>query len=179
MRLSKMVTLLLAGFLTFGSLNSVAATKHAKAPIVKKLDASKKKKAQAVKSSKTFAKKVKKKTSVKNKHKQMASQHFQSGTASYYAVEFYGHRTANGERFSNAAMTAAHKTLPFGTLVEVTNMRNGKSVVVRVNDRGPYSHARVIDLSKTAARQLGMHHTGTAKVKLAVLNKNKRELEDS
>ena len=76
MRLSKMVTLLLAGFLTFGSLNSVAATKHAKAPIVKKLDASKKKKAQAVKSSKTFAKKVKKKTSVKNKHKQMASQHF-------------------------------------------------------------------------------------------------------
>ena len=112
MRLSKMVTLLLAGFLTFGSLNSVAATKHAKAPIVKKLDASKKKKAQAVKSSKTFAKKVKKKTSVKNKHKQMASQHFQSGTASYYADEFNGRRTSNGERFSNTAMTASHKTLP-------------------------------------------------------------------
>ncbi|VEI48182.1 rare lipoprotein A [Actinobacillus equuli] len=74
-------------------------------------------------------------------------------------------------------MTAAHKTLPFGTLVEVTNMRNGRSVVVRVNDRGPYAHARVVDLSKAAARQLGMHNSGTAHVKLAVLNKNKKILK--
>lgn len=186
MRLSKMVTLLLAGFLTFGSLNSVAATKHAKTPIVKKQDASKTKK-QAVKSSQHSAKKAvnakktkaKKKKSLKEQHKNTARKHYQSGVASYYADKFNGRRTANGERFNNAELTAAHKTLPFGTLVEVTNMRNGRSVVVRVNDRGPYSHARVIDLSKTAARQLGMHHSGTAHVKLAVLDKSKRTSENS
>lgn len=185
MRLSKMVTLLLAGFLTFGSLNSVAATKNAKTPIVKKQEASKTQK-QAVKSSNTSAKKAVKakktkvkKKSLKEQHKNTARKHYQSGVASYYADKFNGRRTANGERFSNAELTAAHKTLPFGTLVEVTNMRNGRSVVVRVNDRGPYTHARVIDLSKTAARQLGMHHSGTAHVKLAVLDKSKRTSEDS
>ena len=87
--------------------------------------------------------------------------------ASYYADKFNGRRTANGERFDNTAMTAAHPSC-LCTLIEVTNMRNGKKVVVRVNDRGPYTHARVLDLSRNAARQLGMHNTGTAKVKVAV-----------
>ena len=181
MRLSKIVTLLLAGFFTFGTLNSVAATKHAKTAIVSKQtkaqhpkktlkDASKSTK-QAMKSAK---KNVKKTLSLADKHKDTPRSHYQSGMASYYADKFNGRRTANGERFDNTAMTAAHPSLPFGTLIEVTNMRNGKKVVVRVNDRGPYTHARVLDLSRNAARQLGMHNTGTAKVKVAVLDKNKR-----
>ena len=181
MRLSKIVTLLLAGFFTFGTLNSVAATKHAKTAIVSKQtkaqtpkktlkDASKATK-QAVKSAK---KNVKKTLSLADKHKDTPRSHYQSGMASYDADKFNGRRTANGERFDNTAMTAAHPSLPFGTLIEVTNMRNGKKVVVRVNDRGPYTHARVLDLSRNAARQLGMHNTGTAKVKVAVLDKNKR-----
>lgn len=170
MRLSKIVTLLLAGFLTFGSLNSVAATKHAKTS-VKTIVVAKKKAVAKVKTSKQTVK------AKQDSQQKVARNHFQSGVASYYADKFNGRRTANGETFNNAAMTAAHKTLPFGTLVEVTNMRNGKKVVVRVNDRGPYAHARVIDLSKTAARQLGMHHSGIAKVKLAILNKNKKSTE--
>lgn len=180
MRLSKMVTLLLAGFLTFGSLNSVAATKHAKPSAVKKyLIAKKTAKKSAALTAKARAYKAAlvKQKSLKELHKNTARSHYQSGIASYYADKFNGRRTANGERFSNSAMTAAHKTLPFGTLVEVTNMRNGRSVVVRVNDRGPYVHARVVDLSKAAARQLGMHHSGTAHVKLAVLNKNKKNTQ--
>ena len=189
MRLSKIVTLLLAGFFTFGTLNSVAATKHAKTAIVSKQtkaqtpkktlkDASKATKSvraeakkQAVKSAKKNAKKP---LSLTEKYKNTPRKHLQSGVASYYADKFNGRRTANGERFDNTAMTAAHPSLPFGTLIEVTNMRNGKKVVVRVNDRGPYTHARVLDLSRNAARQLGMHNTGTAKVKVAVLDKNKR-----
>lgn len=197
MRLSKIVTLLLAGFFTFGTLNSVAATKHAKTAIVAKAPKQASKKAaltskkvtarkseakiktskKAVKSAQKFAKTktVKKKTvSLAQKHKNTPRQHFQSGVASYYADKFNGRRTANGERFDNKEMTAAHRSLPFGTLIEVTNMRNGKKVVVRVNDRGPYTHARVLDLSKNAARQLGMHNTGVAQVKVAVLDKSKR-----
>ncbi|SUT87788.1 rare lipoprotein A [Actinobacillus ureae] len=182
MRLSKMVTLLLAGFLTFGSLNSVAATKHAKPSAVKKYliaKTAKKSVKQTVLTAKARAHKASlvKKKSLKELHKNTARSHYQSGIASYYADKFNGRRTANGEKFSNSAMTAAHKTLPFGTLVEVTNMRNGRSVVVRVNDRGPYVHARVVDLSKAAARQLGMHHSGIARVKLAVLNKNKKNTQ--
>lgn len=175
MRLSKMVTLLLAGFLTLGSLNSVAATKHAKTAVIKKHIVSKTAK-KAVKQTALKAKKSVKivKKSLKEQHKHTARNHYQSGVASYYADKFNGRRTANGERFSNSEMTAAHKTLPFGTLVEVTNTRNGRSVVVRVNDRGPYAHTRVVDLSKAAARQLGIHGAGTAHVKLAVLNKNKK-----
>ncbi|ABY70182.1 septal ring lytic transglycosylase RlpA family protein [Actinobacillus pleuropneumoniae] len=176
MRLSKMVTLLLAGFLTFGSLNSVAATKNAKPSAVKKYliaKTAKKSVQNAALTAKARANKIAlvKKRSLKEQHKHTTRSHYQSGVASYYADKFNGRRTANGERFSNSAMTAAHKTLPFGTLVEVTNTRNGRSVVVRVNDRGPYAHARVVDLSKAAARQLGMYSSGTAHVKLAVLNK--------
>lgn len=169
MRLSKIVTLLLAGFFTFGTLNSVAATKHTKKAIV--VQASKKTPKKIEFKAKKNA--VKKKTiSLTEKHKNTSRKYYQSGVASYYSDQFNGRRTANGERFNNSAMTAAHRSLPFGTLIEVTNVRNGKKVVVRVNDRGPYAHARVLDLSKSAAQQLGMHHSGVAQVKVSVLDKN-------
>src|SRR4051812_20442005 len=91
------------------------------------------------------------------------------GLASYYAAKFQGHKTANGETFDTARLTAAHRTLPFGTRVRVTNLGNGRSVVVRVNDRGPFVSGRVIDLSPAAAKQLDMLRAGTARVKLEVL----------
>ena len=77
-----------------------------------------------------------------------------SGMASYYGRELAGNRTASGERFDPAQLTAAHRTLPFGSLVRVTNTANGDSVVVRINDRGPFSHGRVIDVSHAAAREI-------------------------
>ncbi|MFM7403053.1 MAG: septal ring lytic transglycosylase RlpA family protein [Erythrobacter sp.] len=89
------------------------------------------------------------------------------GSASYYAAKFHGRRTASGERFDNAAMTAAHRTLPFGTLVRVTNPANGRSVVVRINDRGPFTRGRMIDVSRAAAERLGMVARGHATVELA------------
>jgi rare lipoprotein A len=91
------------------------------------------------------------------------------GVASYYGAEFQGHRTASGEIFNATLMTAAHRTLPFGTQLKVTNLRNKKSVVVHINDRGPHVRGRVIDLSKAAARKIGITRTGTARVKLEVL----------
>ena len=92
------------------------------------------------------------------------------GMASYYGNELAGNRTASGERFNPGELTAAHRTLPFGSMVRVTNTSNGDSVVVRINDRGPFSHGRVIDVSHAAAREIGMHRSGTARVKLALLN---------
>lgn len=90
------------------------------------------------------------------------------GMASYYASKFDGRRTASGERFDNDEMTAAHRTLPFGTRVKVS--RNGQSVIVRINDRGPFSAGRVIDVSRAAARQLGLIGPGHGRVTLAVLD---------
>ena len=87
--------------------------------------------------------------------------------ASYYGKEHAGRRTASGERFNPGAMTAAHRTLRFGTKVRVTNTRNGRSVVVRINDRGPFVKGRSIDLSSGAARVIGMG--GAAQVKLTVI----------
>lgn len=92
-----------------------------------------------------------------------------SGPASFYGSEFEGRPTANGERFRPDAMTAAHRTLPFGSKVKVTNLRNGRSVVVRINDRGPFHGNRVIDLSKAAARELGFVRSGTAPVEIELL----------
>ncbi|HMN52684.1 MAG TPA: septal ring lytic transglycosylase RlpA family protein [Sphingopyxis sp.] len=92
------------------------------------------------------------------------------GMASYYSDELAGNRTASGERFDPDELTAAHRSLPFGSLVRVTNVANGDSVVVRINDRGPFSRGRVIDISHAAARRIGMHRSGTARVKLALLN---------
>ena len=91
----------------------------------------------------------------------------QKGVASWYGPGFHGKKTANGERFNTHALTAAHKTLPFGTKVRVTNESTGKSVVVRINDRGPYAHGRVIDLSKAAAQAVGIE--GVGQVTLAAL----------
>lgn len=85
----------------------------------------------------------------------------QCGTASWYALHS---RTASGERMNPSALTAAHRTLPFGTKLKVTNQRNGKSVVVRINDRGPFIRGRVLDLSKAAAGQLGFVGSGHTKV---------------
>ncbi|EAU42648.1 rare lipoprotein A [Fulvimarina pelagi HTCC2506] len=91
------------------------------------------------------------------------------GHASYYGKRFHGRTTANGETFNMNAMTAAHKTLPFGTKVKVTNRNNGKSVVVRINDRGPFVGGRVIDLSRGAAAKIGMINSGTADVSIDIL----------
>ena len=88
----------------------------------------------------------------------------QCGTASWYGPGFNGKKAASGERFNQNAMTAAHKTLPFGTRLKVTNQRTGKSVTVKINDRGPYHGGRIIDLSRAAASELGIVGTGTGKV---------------
>lgn len=92
--------------------------------------------------------------------------HALDGIASYY---WQGQRTASGEAFDKRAMTAAHPTLPFGTLVTITNLRNGKKTVVRINDRGPFKPGRVIDVSEAAAEVLGMQARGLAPVKLDIL----------
>lgn len=96
--------------------------------------------------------------------------HIGDGMASYYSNEFNGSRTASGERFDPSGMTAAHRTLSFGSHVAVTNLANGKEVVVRVNDRGPWGKGRIIDISYAAARQIGMDRSGTARVKLELLD---------
>ena len=90
----------------------------------------------------------------------------QTGKASWYGPGFHGRKTANGERFDMNTLTAAHRTLPISSYVRVTNLANGKSVVVRINDRGPYHGNRVMDLSKAAAQELGFIRTGTAQVKI-------------
>lgn len=92
------------------------------------------------------------------------------GVASFYGKRFHGRLTANGERFNMNAMTAAHKTLPFGTKVRVTYPRNGRSVVVRINDRGPFIRGRHIDLSRGAAKKLGMISSGHAAVKMEIVS---------
>jgi rare lipoprotein A len=94
----------------------------------------------------------------------------EQGKASYYASKFDGRPTANGETFSNKELTAAHPSLAFNTLVKVTNISNGKSVVVRINDRGPHIKARVLDMSKAAAREIDMVETGIATVQLEILD---------
>jgi rare lipoprotein A len=93
-----------------------------------------------------------------------------SGTASYYAAKFHGRRTASGERFDMHAMTAAHRTLPFGSKVRVTNPANGNSVVVRINDRGPFTKGRAIDVSHAAAKELGLIARGHGTVEMALLD---------
>jgi len=95
---------------------------------------------------------------------------WRSGVASYYGAKFNGRRTASGERFDMNAYTAAHKTLPFGTKVRVTNPRTGKSVIVRINDRGPYAHGREIDVSRAAAVELGLVQRGHGTVELALVD---------
>ena len=93
------------------------------------------------------------------------------GLASYYGSEFHGRMTASGVRYDEDKLTAAHRTLPFGTRVQVTNLENDRTVTVRVNDRGPHRKGRIIDLSRRAARALGMIHDGVARVRVEVLDR--------
>ena len=93
-----------------------------------------------------------------------------SGLASYYGRELAGNRTASGEAFDPDDFTCAHRSLPFGTKIRVTNLANGQSVVVRVNDRGPWGRGRVIDISQAAAKEIGMHRSGTARVRMTLVD---------
>ena len=95
-----------------------------------------------------------------------SSGHARQGTASWYGSRFHGKRTANGERYDMYSLTAAHKTLPLSSYVQVTNLKNNRSVIVRINDRGPYHSNRVMDLSYAAAKQLGIHSAGTGTISI-------------
>jgi rare lipoprotein A len=90
----------------------------------------------------------------------------QTGIASYYGSELHGRKTASGERFNQHQLTAAHRTAPFGTRYRVTNLATQRSVVVRVNDRGPFVRGRIIDLSSSAAKAIGMHGRGVGRVRI-------------
>lgn len=92
--------------------------------------------------------------------------------ASWYGPGFHGRKTANGEKFDQMSYTAAHKSLRFGTLLKITNPKNGKSIVVRINDRGPYIEGRDLDLSKAAALELGLMRKGVARLKVEELKIN-------
>lgn len=98
------------------------------------------------------------------------NKYVQYGLASFYADKFEGHITANGEKYSHSKLTASHLTLPFNTKVKVTNLSNNKSVVVRINDRGPFVKNRIIDLSKSAAEKIGLSKSGVVKVKVEVVD---------
>jgi rare lipoprotein A len=96
----------------------------------------------------------------------------ETGIASWYGPTFYGHRTANGEMYDGSLMTAAHRTLPMPVNVRVTNLDNGKSVIVRINDRGPYAKGRIIDLSEAAAHALDVVRAGTARVRVTYVGRS-------
>ena len=98
----------------------------------------------------------------------------QTGVASWYGAELAGRPTASGERFRPGLMTAAHPKLPFGTVVRVTRLDNGKRVRVVINDRGPYAGGRILDLSQAAARRIGAIDAGTVKVKLQIVGCKRR-----
>jgi rare lipoprotein A len=100
---------------------------------------------------------------------QVTGPYYQTGIASWYGPGFNGQRTANGEVYDMNGISAAHKTLPFGTIVQVVDLQTGKSVIVRINDRGPFVKGRIIDLSKGAAEALGVINKGIAKVGLRIL----------
>ncbi|WP_413290458.1 septal ring lytic transglycosylase RlpA family protein [Bdellovibrio sp. HCB337] len=98
----------------------------------------------------------------------------QKGMASWYGPRHHGKRTANGERFNMNALTAAHKTLPMNTMVKVKSLSTGKTVTVRINDRGPYARGRIIDVSKAAAKKLGFINKGTDRVEITVISKQRK-----
>lgn len=99
-----------------------------------------------------------------------------SGTASWYGGAFHNRLTANGERYDENELTAAHQTLPMPSVVRVTNLDNGRSLILRVNDRGPFVDGRILDVSKKAAKMLGFHRQGTARVRVQILEKESRAL---
>lgn len=98
----------------------------------------------------------------------------QKGMASYYHDSLHGRKTASGQRYSKNRLSAAHKTLPLGTRIRVTDTKTGRSIVVKVNDRGPFAKGRIVDLSREAASELGMIGKGVAKVELKVVSMPKR-----
>lgn len=100
----------------------------------------------------------------------VSSGHSESGMASYYGNEFQSRKTASGERFDQGKLTAAHRTLPFGTHVKVINKQNGRSVVVRVNDRGPFVKGRIIDLSRSAFKSIASTNAGVISVHIQVVD---------
>ena len=100
-----------------------------------------------------------------------------SGTASWYGSDFHGRRTANGETYDMNAMTAAHPTLPMPTIVRVTNLDNGRNVIVRINDRGPFAEDRIIDMSRAGARELGFENKGLARVRVTILREASLQLK--
>jgi rare lipoprotein A len=106
-------------------------------------------------------------------HSRVSKSNPKHNTASWYGPGFHGRKTANGERYNMYAMTAAHRTLPLSSYVEVTNLKNHRSVIVRINDRGPYIGNRVIDLSYAAAKELGIHKKGLGAVKITPLAFNR------
>lgn len=93
------------------------------------------------------------------------------GISSYYGEKFHGRKTANGETFNMYDFTAAHKTLPFGTIIEIENLSNNKKVTVRINDRGPFVRNRILDISYAAAKEIGMLQSGTAKISGRIIYK--------
>jgi len=103
----------------------------------------------------------------------------ETGIASWYGADFHDQTTANGETYNKNELTAAHKTLPLPTLARVTNLENGRSIVVRINDRGPFSGARVIDVSQRSAQLLGFEQSGTAKVRVQVLADESKAIADA
>src|SRR5690349_23846788 len=105
-------------------------------------------------------------------------QHVETGIASWYGPGFHGKSTANGETYDQSDHTAAHRTLQMPSVVRVTNLDNGRSTIVRVNDRGPYARGRVIDVSRAAAEELYMTHSGTAHVRIEQLGMESQALKD-
>ncbi|MBR2922628.1 MAG: septal ring lytic transglycosylase RlpA family protein [Alphaproteobacteria bacterium] len=99
------------------------------------------------------------------------------GTASWYGKDFHAKKTANGEKYDMNSLTAAHRTLPLPSIVKVTNLENGRSLVLRVNDRGPYAKSRIIDVSKRASQLLGFYTQGTTKVRVEVMEKESKALK--
>lgn len=95
--------------------------------------------------------------------------HLQYGNASWYGQSLHGRKTASGERYDKYAFTGAHRSLPFGTVVRVKNLKNGKEVLVKVNDRGPFVRGRIIDISRAAASQIGIISRGVVRVKIEVV----------
>lgn len=200
MQLSKIAVLLLAGSLAFASPESPAAVKktvavtakkqtlsQAKKPSVKPKTVAKKKTAAPQNHTKKYygvkGAKLSPTTVSNNTYayrekgkgyqtigKEASRQYGQVGVASYYGGMFNGRKTANGEVFNENSYTAAHKTLALGSYALVTNLRNGRKVIVKINDRGPFSKARILDLSKGAAREIGMIHSGVTRVKVEAMH---------
>lgn len=113
-----------------------------------------------------------------NLHAQTKHISKQKGKASFYADKFEGRKTASGEKFHQNDFTAAHRSLPFGTWVKVTNLDNKKAVIVRINDRGPFVKGRIIDLSKSAAKEIGNLNQGVFSVKIKVYKKDQKAFRE-